>query len=278
MSKKFDFLTEDTPVPNQDYVCVSFLEAGPNQVEEYIARVQKKTKLPLRDVRKCIQEYTRIEHPRRAVKVRGSYRKQSQARARCKDLRDQEESVNVYIGEVGKWLAFNPAQEELTENVEENYNEVALNDMIGKYKQGRIHAKSQFEQRKRDMMKKAMFEGSEEGQKLMLEKEEPLEAVEHTIQVAQEAKKEFQERIQEAERNIEIYSKKRDLLLEKRDRGETIPQLGDDTSLPVPREFTSSVPDIFTQANISNMRAIEDARVRTDPKSRQEAVQAALKK
>jgi len=259
MSNQFDFMTEDDPVPNQNFVCLSFLEAGETQLDEYISTVHKNTKIPRATVKKCINEYIRIEHPRRGVKIRGSYRDEERTRKRCESMRNLEEEVNVFVGEVGKWLPFNPSQEEMPHDVEENYKDDALDDMIKKYKTGRMFAKDHFNDRKREMMKKAAFEGSEVGQKLMVERDEPLEVVQFNIDSAKEAKKEFEERIAEADRNIVINTEKLKQIKKKIRRGQAVPAMGDDTSLVPPKNFTIG-SNMDTDMDLDLLRDIENTR------------------
>lgn len=44
----------------------------------------------------------------RGLKVRGSYSSQKEAEMRAKSLREIDENHDIYVGEVGKWMPFNP--------------------------------------------------------------------------------------------------------------------------------------------------------------------------
>lgn len=44
----------------------------------------------------------------RGIKVRGSYSSQKEAELRAKTLREIDKNHDIYVGEVGKWMPFNP--------------------------------------------------------------------------------------------------------------------------------------------------------------------------
>jgi len=74
-----DLLTEDSLTPNgQNYVCISFLKDPEN-----------KTTLS-------------------GIKIRGVFDKQDDASAFAKKLQSYDTLHNIYVGEMGKWLAFDP--------------------------------------------------------------------------------------------------------------------------------------------------------------------------
>ena len=74
-----DYLTEDTLIPeNQNFMCISFLSDVEN-------------KLSLK-----------------GVKVRGSFKTLEEAQDHAKKLQSIDQAHNVFVGEVGKWVAFNP--------------------------------------------------------------------------------------------------------------------------------------------------------------------------
>lgn len=68
----------------------------------------------------------------RGLKIRGSYGSQEEATARAKKLQRQDPIHNIYVAEVGKWLAWDPNPNEVSE-VE--YAEDQLNDLMKAYKQ-----------------------------------------------------------------------------------------------------------------------------------------------
>lgn len=68
----------------------------------------------------------------RGLKIRGSYGSQEEATARAKKLQRQDPIHNIYVAEVGKWLAWDPSPHEVAE---QEYAEDQLNDLMKAYKQ-----------------------------------------------------------------------------------------------------------------------------------------------
>ena len=89
----------------------------------------------------------------RGFKVRGSYQRLQDARARAKMLRDSvEPAIHTFVAPVGKWL---PVDFEADEAQEQEYMLPQLNDLMKKYHEG-MHAKDvHYQDRKREMEEKA---------------------------------------------------------------------------------------------------------------------------
>ena len=249
MASKYehDYLTEDSKVPGQDYVCVSFLEPGEEQRAGMIDEIYSSvgSKLSSADIRGSIKtildEYDARYKPKRGLKIRGSYRDYERAKKRSEQLIEEEPEVNVFVSQVGYWCQYNPDSNKVGDSgAEEHYscndkaNEAFLNDMVGDYKKQRTHSKQVFENRKRDMVEKAVYEGSKEGQAEMKNRKEPLEAVEFSLETAQLNIKELQEKLEHATRMEALYTEK---IKEMKASGEELPKIGDDTSLPIPDSF-----------------------------------------
>lgn len=92
----------------------------------------------------------------RGLKVRGVYGSQGEAVARSKKLQRQDPLHNIFVGEVGKWLPWDP---EPTDVPEQEYAEDQLNNLMKKYKENE-EAREQFhrEQRGRTAPKKPVGE------------------------------------------------------------------------------------------------------------------------
>ena len=79
-SNNIDYLTEDTIIPkNQKYVCISFLSDKEN-----------KTTL-------------------NGIKIRGVFATIEEASEHAKKLQSIDKYFNVFVGEVGKWLPYDPS-------------------------------------------------------------------------------------------------------------------------------------------------------------------------
>jgi hypothetical protein len=72
----------------------------------------------------------------RGVKIRGVYASQGEAIARSKKLQRQDTLHNIFVGEVGKWLPWDP---EPSEVAEQEYAEEQLNTLMKKYKENEEH-------------------------------------------------------------------------------------------------------------------------------------------
>jgi thymidylate synthase len=68
----------------------------------------------------------------RGLKVRGVYANKAEAEARSKKLQRTDQIHNIFLGEVGKWLPWDPEPSEVTE---QEYAEDQLNTLMKKYKE-----------------------------------------------------------------------------------------------------------------------------------------------
>ena len=134
---KIDYLNEDIPISGQNYCLISFVSPNGNQ--------------------KCDVN---------GVKVRGSFDTIEEANKRADMLRNMDSDFDIYVASVGKWLPWYPDPKNMPA-VE--YQEEQLNILVKGHKESQIRSKQHFEERKRDMMEKAMEEGSKEGQAKLAE-------------------------------------------------------------------------------------------------------------
>lgn len=118
---KVDYLTEDKVIPNQRFVCLSFL--SPENVDS-----KKKT---------CTT---------RGLKIRGVYATYEEACERAKVLREEDIYFDVYVGEVGKWLPWD--NKEKVED--ENYAEKELNDLMRAHREQLELSKQEVEKRRQE--------------------------------------------------------------------------------------------------------------------------------
>ena len=76
----------------------------------------------------------------RGVKLRGNYGTQEEATARAKKLQRNDPVHNIYVAQVGKWLAWDPNPHDVAEH---EYAEDQLNDLMKSYKENE-EARDQF--------------------------------------------------------------------------------------------------------------------------------------
>ena len=125
-SKKVDYLTEDLPIPRQNYVCMSFLSPE--------------------GIKNCTL---------RGLKIRGVYATKEEAKERCEELQKLDPNFHVFVGEVGKWLPWDPDPNSSQDQV---YQEKELNDLMKGYNDNLQQARKMQEQRKEDMIKEAAYD------------------------------------------------------------------------------------------------------------------------
>lgn len=81
----------------------------------------------------------------RGLKVRGVYSSQQEAIARSKKLQRADPIHNIFVGEIGKWLPWDPSPNDVAE---QEYAEEQLNTLMKKYKENE-EAREEFYQKQR---------------------------------------------------------------------------------------------------------------------------------
>lgn len=87
----------------------------------------------------------------RGLKVRGSYSTREEAEARAKKLQKMDADHNIFVGQVGKWLPWDPAPSAIADH---EYAEDQLNTLMKKYKENE-EAREIFHKEQRDRAKKS---------------------------------------------------------------------------------------------------------------------------
>lgn len=127
-TKYVDYLTEDEPIAGQNWVCMSFIAP---EIEK---------------IKNCSL---------RGIKIRGVFNKRKDADEHAEKLRNKDPDFDVFVGEVGKWLPWDPDPEQCED---EKWKEKELNHIASKYKKAREQSKVMFEERKEEMMRKTALE------------------------------------------------------------------------------------------------------------------------
>lgn len=68
----------------------------------------------------------------RGLKIRGSYSTKEEAESRAKKLQKMDPDHNIFVGQVGKWLPWDPAPSAIADH---EYAEEQLNTLMKKYKE-----------------------------------------------------------------------------------------------------------------------------------------------
>ena len=149
---KIDNLDEDDIIPSQRYVCLSFI--SPEGVMN-----------------------TNI----RSVKVRGVFETQEEANSHCDKLQKQDKYFDVFVGECGKWLPWNPdphsvkdikyTNKKLAEvmDTQKESEMKKLNELAGRHKELIDKGKKDHERRKADKI----VTGNQEDGGITIENENP---------------------------------------------------------------------------------------------------------
>jgi len=139
-----DYLTEDTFLPSdQKFVCISFLTDS-----------EKKTTLS-------------------GIKIRGVFSNYEVACAHAKKVQSIDPYFNVFVGDMGKWLPFDPNPD--SEAVKESeYQNDQLNNIMKSYVENQEKAKVFHEQRKTELMRQSVIDNISTKQTVRKETEDKL--------------------------------------------------------------------------------------------------------
>lgn len=161
MNLEKDFLENDPPIRGQNYVCLSFVspdkilenknlflvkkylenllkEKNINLDEDYLNNISDKYEDFLFNNR---EKYSRefdekndFKTSVRGIKIRGVYDTIQEAESRAKHFQSIDKYFNVFVGQVGYWLPWDPNPDSL-ENQE--YGEKDLNELVKKYQENK---------------------------------------------------------------------------------------------------------------------------------------------
>ncbi len=196
--KEYDYLDEDKPIRNQNYVCLSFISPESvidnknvyffhefmkdfsNKMHELFDNLKEKYKEESTNIdslkdyyeymfnqdmlqaqfkyfveensSKLENEYleqNNFQTSMRGIKVRGVYDTLKEAQVRSEIIKRIDTSHNIFIGQVGCWLPFDPTPGNIED---QEYSETQLNTLMKKYKENESAKNEHFELRKQEMM------------------------------------------------------------------------------------------------------------------------------
>jgi len=188
-----DFLEVDPKIPGQNFVCLSFVSPDKliknkevfiaTKFLEYVVNgeepsiqefrgkmLNKEVALTYDNVHQLYEDwkYTRNQDleaeffemndyktTMRGLKVRGVYDTHKEANIRAQVLRKKDPSFNVFVGQVGYWLPWDPEAHDIPE---QEYQENQLNELVKKYKENLSNRDDLYEQEKNERIEKARRE------------------------------------------------------------------------------------------------------------------------
>lgn len=190
-----DYLTDDTTLlpSDQKFVCISFL-------------TDKENKSTLS-----------------GIKIRGTYSTYEAACEQAKKLQSIDQYFNVFVGEMGKWLPFDPNPD--SEAVKDSeYASEQLNNMMKSYMENQEKAKVYHEQRKQEMVRQNIMENLQTRQENLTELnkkltkakkhdksdevsmiEQNMKSIEEQIKKMEEKKIELDEQIESLSTQVKAY-------------------------------------------------------------------------
>lgn len=174
-----DYLTEDPPVNNQNYFIMTYILPSNNN---------------------------ELKHP--VIKIRGSYKTQEECSKRINHLKNIDNYFNMYVCEVGKFGTLLPQEEfDKMEDIDIQYRESMLNQMVKEYKDNKDLADEDFQKRKQMLVEKARKEGTKEGQIELANKKENPVSVKTRIDSVKKQIEELSKQVAEAKQILELSEK-----------------------------------------------------------------------
>lgn len=172
-----DFLEVDMPIPGQSYCCLSFI--SPEKVlkdknmkflHSFLKNIAPKYNLSVEGLTEKYTDFLYANQAQleqefheeqdfktsvRGIKVRGVYQNLKEAQFRASALQKRDPNFNVYVGQVGYWLPWDPEPD----NVEgQEYAEPELNNLVKKYRENQnakdIHFRENIDYIKEQQAKK----------------------------------------------------------------------------------------------------------------------------
>lgn len=188
-----DYLEQDDAIPGQKYVCLSFI--SPENVlkdkniyflHSFLKHSFKDVKLTENELSDKFKDYlfnkqdeleenfykqNNFQTSVRGVKIRGVYDTDVEAKHRASRLQKKDPNFNVYIGQVGFWLPWEPETHKIQD---EQFAEQQLNELMSEYKKNQEYKDEVFEEDKRQKIENMKKEREEAEEK---RKQEELEEV-----------------------------------------------------------------------------------------------------
>ena len=176
--KTVDLLNEDQPINGQKFALISIV--GPNLKQ------------------KC-NIY--------GIKIRGVADTVDKAKQMTKRIMQYDNDYDIYTVEIGKFF---PLDVDPMEIQDIEYQNEQLNTLVKSYLENRQQANEHYEQRKNDLRKKAIQEGTKEGQAELAERKEHPISVLQRKQAYEEKLKELQDEIDTLAKDLELTTIKYD--------------------------------------------------------------------
>ena len=166
-----DFLRVDNPIPAQNFCCLSFIspekllkEKQVYFVHQFLREVAEKYDLDVdkieekyddfifsnqEKIEKEFYEKNDFQTTVRGLKVRGVFDTRREAEVRAKVLQQQDPNFHVFVGDVGKWLPWDPSADDVED---QQYAESHLNKLVQKYEENKKKRDTFYQQNKEESL------------------------------------------------------------------------------------------------------------------------------
>jgi len=177
MKEKKDYLSVDASIPGQNYVCMSFVSPEKliqdfkgfqmckflqsyckeqdlkydelySKFEDYIYKYSE-------ELERDFDEKNEYKTSMRGVKVRGVYNTKEEAENKAKTLSRTDSTFNVFVGQVGYWLPWDPCADNVDKEV---FQDEQLNQLMEGYEKNNINREIFYEELKQDKIQAAKDE------------------------------------------------------------------------------------------------------------------------
>jgi len=183
-----DYLDVDTPIPGQQYACISFI--SPEKVlvkkeqfvmkkfikslvntdgnitinaDEFDTKYDDYISLNTEEIEADFHKESGFQTSMRGVKIRGVYNTYDEATQRAKILQSSDRDFHVFVGQVGYWLPWDPNADNIAE---QEYMEKELNELMRNYKSNQLQRDMFYQNQVDEQKKHAAKETAEKKQKL----------------------------------------------------------------------------------------------------------------
>ena len=147
---KFDTIMEDL----QDYLKNEksrLIEQSSKVADDYQSFLEKNEE----KLQEQFSEENKFQTSTRGIKIRGSYNTVQEAQLRAKLLREKDPNHDIYVGQVGVWMPWEP---DAYKTGKVDHLEEELNQLMEEKKNNEQKAKEEFDQRVRETKQKAIEE------------------------------------------------------------------------------------------------------------------------
>ena len=239
---KEDFLEVDPKIPGQNFACLSFVSPDKvlkqketqfmtkfiehlfNGEDQYTIDMKdkmmnKEIKVDYDTIKNFYEDWlftrkdkmesefyeeSEFRTTMRGLKIRGTYDTHKEATIRAQVLRRKDPNFNVFVGQVGSWLPWDPECEQIQE---QEYQEEMLNELVKKYQENLDNRDNMYDQLKEEQIKKAREElrekkarlAEEQKQEMKESTEENKKKIEELRDIVDESDKQYYDNMKKAQ-------------------------------------------------------------------------------